>query len=97
VSLIKFSGTLHDIATVVADIERRQAPGPDDCKALQMVFSNACGSAAEFFEAVPGIEGAEKDVSFVRELKARFRSMDEERTLARREFSASLLSLREGG
>jgi hypothetical protein len=83
ISLIKFSSTLNDIAVVVRDIERGDALAPKDCRTLQMLFSNACGYAAEFFVAVPDVEGATLDQVFVLELKARFKLMNGERARAR--------------
>jgi hypothetical protein len=89
VSLIGFSGTLHDISVVVEDMDRRAAHGSDDRQTLQMLFSNACGNAANFLEAVPDIEDAQKDQSFIQKLKAAHRSTAATRTAALRSFLAS--------
>jgi hypothetical protein len=70
-ALIGFSGTLHDIVSHVDDMSRLEPfPGPDARQALMVLLSNACGLAADFLEAVPGIPGAEQDRPLIAELRA---------------------------
>jgi hypothetical protein len=78
VQLIGFSGTLHDIAMVVDDMAQRQAQGPDERKTIELLLSNACGHAADFLEAVPGIAGADQDRPFIEELRKAHEVMADE-------------------
>jgi hypothetical protein len=65
VPLVGFSGTLHDISVVVEDMIRRGSQDPKEYQTLQLLLSNACGAAADFLEAVPGIEGRVQDRRFI--------------------------------
>jgi hypothetical protein len=76
VHLIGFAGTLHDISVAVEDMIDRQLQGAENRQTLTVLLSNACGNAAKFLEAVPGIESAEKDRPFIEELKAAHKKMD---------------------
>jgi hypothetical protein len=61
VHLIRFSGALHDLSVVVNDMSDRQLNGLENREVLEILLSNACKYAADFFAVVPGIAGAEKD------------------------------------
>jgi hypothetical protein len=50
---------------------------------LQTLLAGACGAAASFLEAVPGIEDAEKDHDFIQTLKAAYNSVEATRKAAR--------------
>jgi hypothetical protein len=77
--LIAFSGSMNDIASVVDDKTQRQAQGPDDREDPKLVLSNACGPAADFLEAVPGIPDADQDRPYIETLRVAYRQMDSAR------------------
>jgi hypothetical protein len=72
VHLIGFSATLFDMAVVANDLMGRQMTGSrirEDTLLLGKMRSKACGHAAEFLTAVPGIPGAERDRRFIEALR----------------------------
>jgi type II secretory pathway pseudopilin PulG len=88
-SLIAFSGTLHDIGVVVHDmagitdtngIITAPNQGPENRETLKLLLSNACQKAADFIQAVPGISKAEKGPEFVSELRSVEKTMEHGRT-----------------
>ena len=89
VSLIGFAGTLHDISVVVEDVNGRASHRPDESQTLQVLFSNACGNAANFLESVPNIEGSQRDQVFIRRLKVAASSTAATHTAAPRSLLAS--------
>ena len=69
VHLVAFSGTLHDLSVMVDDMAERGLQGKEASQAVQVLLSNACGNAAEFLAAVPGIAGADQDRAFISALR----------------------------
>jgi hypothetical protein len=72
VSLISFAGTLHDIEIVATRIDKNTIQAKHDQETIALLLSNACGSAAEFYEAVLDIPDANLDEDFVVQLKTAF-------------------------
>jgi hypothetical protein len=62
VPLIKFASTLHDIETVAAKMAVQSTiQTAHDQQTIALLLSNACGYAAEFYEAILGIPDAHLD------------------------------------
>jgi hypothetical protein len=72
VSLISFAGTLHDIEIVATRIDKNTIQAKHDQETIALLLSNACGSAAGFYEAVLDIPDANLDEDFVVQLKTAF-------------------------
>jgi hypothetical protein len=81
--LIGFSGTLHDLSIVVNDMIERDVHGKEYRERVQVLLSNACGSAAKFLAAVPGIADAADDQPFIEALRKAYGAMNDVRTRAR--------------
>jgi hypothetical protein len=82
VHLMGFAGTMHDISVVADDMMQREFRGPEHREVIELLLSNACGSAARFFEVVPGIEGSAHDRPFIEKLRAAHKKMDAARIKA---------------
>jgi hypothetical protein len=66
-ALVGFAGTLHDIGVVLVDLTARGVQEPN---VIMLLLSNACGLAADFFESVPGLDGAHLDKPFIARLRS---------------------------
>ncbi len=80
VSPIRFAGTLRDIETVATKMAA-QSTGQTahDQHTIALLLSNACGYAAEFYEAVPGIPDAHLHQQFIKRLKQLYQVMESTR------------------
>jgi len=79
VTLIGFSGSLDDSKVFAEGLSRKNFVVPEDKKMLALIFSNACGHAAGFLEAVPTMPKSDADLKFIERLKWAFSIMGAER------------------